>query len=81
MVFIMLQTILSDFNISDGRRDFVLLDDLDKLQYSCKGSINVLWYGLFIIHLATVSGRLVNRVILPENAYNFSVYHRDNILF
>ena len=48
MVFIMLHTIFFNFNILDGRRDFVLFDDLDTLQYSCKESINALWYGLFI---------------------------------
>ena len=69
----MQQTILFDFNISDERRDSVLLDDLDILRYSCKDSVNKLWYGLFITNLATVSDRLVNRVILPENFYDFSV--------
>ena len=73
MVFIMLQTILFEFNISDGPRDFVLLDDLDILQYSCKDSINALCYCLFITHLATVSGWLVNGVIPPEDVYDFFV--------
>ena len=66
----MLQTILFDFDISDRWRDFVLLDDLDILQYSCN-KCTLVW---FIHNPFGNSFRPIGESVIPlENIYHFPV--------